>query len=58
MNERQLIAGGLLLGALLGTVALRQVALSQGAVLGLDHVDVLVIGLAISALTMKRAIAQ
>jgi len=47
-----------LLGALLGTVALRQVALSQGAVLGLDHVDVLVIGLAISALTMKRAIAQ
>jgi hypothetical protein len=57
MKDSQLMAAGVLVAALLGTVVLHQVAIAEGAAVGLDQLEVAILGLAVTAVATKRAFA-
>lgn len=58
MNEGQLIAASALLGVLVGAAMLHQIALREGAVLGLDGAEVAILGAAVSLVAGKRLLAR
>jgi hypothetical protein len=58
MSDKQLMAAGLLVAALAGIVVCRQVAVAQGAILGLDSWEVLVLGAAVSAVATRRVVLR
>jgi hypothetical protein len=58
MTEAQLLALGTLALVLMGGVMLHQVALREGAALGLDGTEVAILGAAVSLVASKRLLGR